>query len=272
MAERDVIRKTKRPLTETRCKEALAALGVEPGMVLLVHSSLSSLGWVCGGSATVILALQGLLRSYGTLVMPTHSGQLSDPEYWSAPAVPKSWWEEIRSSMPPFDPELTPTRGMGRIPELFRTQSGVYRSRHPNLSFAAWGGHALDVVDSHELEYGLGEGSPLARIYELDGWVLLLGVGYENSTSFHLAEYRTTYGKKREVTKYAPVVVDGHRRWKSFADINIDSSDFGRIGREFEKRHSKSVRVGQVGLATARLFPQRLSVDYAATWIRRKRR
>lgn len=272
MAERDVVRRTKEPLTGTRAVQAFQQLGLEPGMTLLVHSSLSALGWVCGGTPTVITALQEVLRSYGTLVMPAHSTDLSDPAGWSNPAVPKSWWEEIRANMPPFDPNLTPTRGMGTIAELFRTQTSVYRSMHPAYSFAAWGENAVTVVDDHELEYGLGERSPLARIYELDGWVLLLGAGYDSNTSFHLAEYRADYPKKRTTTAHAPVLVDGHRRWKAYEDVELDSSDFGRIGREFEKRHAKEVRVGKVGLATARLFPQRLCVDYAAEWMRRKRR
>jgi aminoglycoside 3-N-acetyltransferase len=272
MTERDVIRKTKEPLTLPRAIAAFQELGLEPGMTVLLHSSLSALGWVCGGAQTIILALQEVLRGYGTLLMPTHSADLSDPQYWSAPAVPRSWWTEIRETMPPYDPQMTPTRGMGRIPELFRTQPNVYRSIHPAYSFAAWGEQALELVDGHELDYGLGEKSPLARIYEAGGWVLLLGVGHDSNTTLHLAEYRGDYPRKRTVTGHAPVRVDGHRRWKSYEDIDLDSSDFPRIGREFERRYAKEIRRGRVGLATARLFPQPLCVDWATEWMRRRRR
>src|SRR5690349_7103098 len=61
------------------------------------------------------------------------------------------------------------------------------------VSFAAWGRHALPITANHALDYGLGEHSPLARLYDLDGSVLLLGVGYERRTSLHLAEYRAPY-------------------------------------------------------------------------------
>src|SRR5512137_1004372 len=120
MTEADAIaRSTRGPVTVSSLKTDLAALGVTPGMVLLVHSSLSALGWVCGGAQAVIQALTELLGPAGTLVMPAHSGGLGDPAQWRNPPVPESWWQTILDEMPPFDPALTPTRSMGVIAETF---------------------------------------------------------------------------------------------------------------------------------------------------------
>lgn len=273
MSERDVIQATPHgPVTEEQLVSDLAALGVTPGMVLLVHSSLSRLGWVCGGAVAVIRALQSAVRSYGTLVMPAHSGGLSDPELWENPPVPRDWWQSIRETMPAYDPEITPTRGVGVVTELFRTVPDVLRSSHPQVSFAAWGERAVEILANHTLEDSLGERSPLARVYDADGQVLLLGAGFETNTSFHLAEYRADYATKERVTLGAPVIVDGHRRWKSFSDINYCSDDFGEIGRAFLKSHKQAVRTGKVGEAACYLFPQRTCVDFAARWMHTHRR
>lgn len=273
MAEADVIAAhPDEPITQERIRSDLEALGLFPGSVVIVHTALSRIGWVCGGPVAVIGALQQQVRSYGTIVMAAHSGDLTDPESWENPPVPASWIPTIRETMPPYDPEVTPTRGLGRTPELFRTMPGVVRSRHPQLSFAAWGEQAVEIVTDHELEFSMGERSPLARLYDADALVLLLGAGFESNTSFHLAEYRAEYARKERIIQGAPVLVDGHRRWKTFTDINFTSDDFGEIGRAFLKSHTREIRTGRVGNATSHLFPQRLAVDFAVRWLHVHRR
>ena len=271
MGEGDVVKRTQRgPATVDSIAADLRALGVRPGQVLLVHSSLSALGWVCGGAVAVILALEKTVGVKGTLVMPAHSGDLSDPAAWENPPVPEGWWETIRRTMPPYDVDLTPTRGVGIIAESFRKQRGVWRSAHPQYSFTAWGANAERVTAEHMLDYGLGNGSPVGVIYDLGGWVLLLGAGHASNTSLHLAEYHASFRTKREVENGAPVTVAGKRRWARTRDIALDCSDFERIGECFE-RDSGCVRRGKVGDADAQLMPQRDLVDFAVAWMEEHR-
>jgi len=263
------------PQTPSALAADLRALGVTEGMTLIVHSSLSSVGWVPGGAQGVVEALQRAVGTDGTLVMPTHTGHLSDPARWRNPPVPETWWDAIRADMPAYDPDATPVYGMGAIPETFRKMKGVRRSNHPHLSFAAWGRHAEAVLAGHgddpdALAQPLGDASPIGRVYALGGSVLLLGVGHDSNTSLHLAEYRADYAPKETETCWAPVRIGGERRWISYVDLAFDTDDFARIGAEFAER-TGLVKDGRVGLAPALLMPQRELVDFATAWMAKHR-
>ncbi|MCG9132076.1 AAC(3) family N-acetyltransferase [Candidatus Poribacteria bacterium] len=272
MPEGQVVHKTKTLCTVESLQADFKALGIEKGMVLLVHSSLSAMGWVCGGAVAVIIALQEVLGETGTLVMPAHSTDLSDPSQWQNPPVPESWWQTIRETMPAYDPDLTPTRSMGKIAETFRKQNDVLRSAHPLHSFCAKGPQASYIIDNHSLAYGMGENSPLARIYDLQGFVLLLGVKHSSNTSIHLAEYRADFPTKRVVTEGAPISETGSRIWGTFENIDVDDSDFDHIGADF--LHSDAgelVQRGKVGIANCQRMPQRAVVDFAVDWLAKNR-
>jgi aminoglycoside 3-N-acetyltransferase len=249
-----------------RTRESLAAdlrqLGVTDGMLLIVHSSLRSLGWVCGGAVAVVQALIDAITPSGSLLMPAFTSHCSDPASWQDVRVPVDWWPTIRETMPPFDPRVTPTREMGQIVEVFRTWPGVLRSSHPMRSFVAWGQHAEQVIADHSLDYPLGEASPLARVYELDGWVLLLGVSHDRNTSIHLAEHRAPGSGQFE--HMSPVMEAERRVWKTYLDRGIGTVFFPQIGADFER--AGYARLGQVGSAAAKLFRQRDLVDHAVKW------
>ncbi|MFB0618889.1 aminoglycoside N(3)-acetyltransferase [Streptomyces sp. AGS-58] len=237
----------------------LRLLGVETGEILLAHSSLSSLGWVNGGAVAVVQGLLDALGPSGTLVVPAQSAQLSDPASWRRPPVPEEWWDRIRATMPPYDPRITPTLGVGVIPETVRTWPGALRSAHPQTSFAAVGRHARDITDGHAPDCRLGERSPLARLEELGARVLLLGAGYGSCTAFHLAEYRTPAPRVR-VGRPAP-----GGGWETVTEVSIDSARFEELGHDFER--DRPVVRGTVGAADVRLFPVADAVAYAERWL-----
>ncbi|MFP8890209.1 aminoglycoside N(3)-acetyltransferase [Natrialbaceae archaeon A-CW2] len=145
----------------------LRALGLQSGDELVVHSSLSSLGWVDGGADTVVDALKTVVGVEGTVVVPTFT-----------PFV-------VREE--PFDREGTPSQ-TGAVTETLRTRPNSIRSDHPTHSVAALGPAAEALTAGHELDQSLGRDSPLHRLAQRGGKVLLLGIGHERNSTLHVAE------------------------------------------------------------------------------------
>ncbi|MFW6162560.1 MAG: DUF4910 domain-containing protein [Planctomycetota bacterium] len=178
-------------LTRDDYLAALRAVGLEPGAVAMVHSSLSQFGYVEGGADTVIDALVDALGSEGTLAMP---------------GLSCSW-----VGRPPYDPAATPVR-VGAVPDRFRRRKGVLRSAHPTHSVLALGPLAERIVGDHPPERPVfSPQSPFGQLYDLDAVVVMLCPLAAN-TILHMAEERAGLlltdlvahvldaGRRREVT------------------------------------------------------------------------
>jgi aminoglycoside 3-N-acetyltransferase len=265
VSERDVIDRTPAPATESTLRADLAALGVGLGDTLVVHTSLSAMGFVIGGPQTVVTAFLQSVGAEGTVTMPSHSGDWSDPAEWENPPVPEAWWPTIRAEWPGFDPHLTPLRAMGAVAEALHRHPHTSRSDHPRVSHLANGAAASAIVASHALGSGLGDESPLGRLYDLDATVLLVGVGHANNTSLHLAEARADWPGKTTSRLGSAVLVDGERRWVEYDELDIDTDDFGAAGHDFERR-TGLVRRGRIGMAPTAAMPMRALVDHGTRW------
>jgi aminoglycoside 3-N-acetyltransferase len=219
-----------------------ACLGLKPGMIVMVHSSLGQVGWTEGGPITVIEALLDTLGPQGTLVMPAESPQLAEPTSHDA-----------------FDPLTTPTT-MGAIPEAFRSYPGTRRSHHPLVSVCANGRRAYEITAQHALEFCEGRATPFEKLYELDAWTLLLGVGFNRCTSLHYAE--SLVPNRRTMISRLPMIENGVRVWVEKLDMASDNgTHFPIVGQRFVA-HGQ-VRNGRVGGAAALLFRTRALVDFA---------
>ncbi len=266
----ELMARTESPSTRETIAADLRALGLATGDNVIVHSSVKAIGWVVGGAPTVVQALIDVVGDEGTIVTPSHSYGHTDPATWTSPRVRKDWISLIRETLPPFDPATTPTTHMGQIVEVFRTWPGTLRSRHPDASFCARGANAEFVTANHTYEMLQGNGSPLARLYDLDGKVLFIGVGYDRNTSFHLAEYRIDETPLRTTTTL--IEEGGKRKWQSFQQIdNMNDEWLRELGAAFEADNpDNTISIGKVGLAECRLFSQKAAVDFATGWLREK--
>jgi aminoglycoside 3-N-acetyltransferase len=215
---------------ETTLVEQLVHLGVERGGVLLVHASFRAVRPVDDGPLGVIRALREALGPQGTLVMPTMTDGASI-----------------------FDPRSTPTDAMGIIAELFWRQPGVVRSTHPGGSFAAEGPFAERICAPQPLSPPHGPDSPVGRVHDLDGQVVLLGVTHSENTTMHLAEAIA----KVPYSVSHPCVVEenGHARTVMVAETDHCCRGF-RVADEWLRPRGLQ-REGMVGNAHARLCRSR---------------
>lgn len=250
------------PLTGDQIAAELRRMGLARGDIVLTHTALSRLGWVVGGAQTVLAALREVLGAEGTLVMPGFSGQLTDPRRWEDPPVPADWHEPIMAAMPLFDPDATPTRGIGCLPEAFRALPQTARSDHPHVSFLGSGPRAEAVLAGHDLAGQLGPDSPLGRLHEMGAKVLLLGCGYDSCTAFHLAEYLVPGMAVRSVAM--PVRREqGRTIWVEVEDVVGFDAPLEQIGAYFEGGRWP-ISYGFDG--AARLFGFRDVVAAACAW------
>lgn len=248
----------------------LRRIGLNKGDNVMVHSSLKNIGYVCGGAQTVIEALIEVVGEEGTIMMPTQTWKNLDPVegvHWDAD---ESEWQIIRDNWPAYDKNITPTNTMGAVAEMFRSWPGSLRSDHPARSVAAWGKNAAYLTENHDLSNIFGEGSPIGKLYELNGKVLLLGVGYDKNTSIHLADVRANYESKHDCETYSAIMENGKRVWKKYDTLFVDGEDFDDIGSAFDKT-GKAI-IGQLGSSEIRLMNQREIVDFSVDWIEDNRK
>lgn len=253
------------PATISRISAGLLDLGVEPGDLICLHVSLSSLGFVAGGARAVIEgAIDAVGGDAGTVMMPSYSGDLSDPAEWRHPPVPAEWIDEIRRETPAYDPEKTPTRGMGAVAEYFRGYPGTQRSEHPQSSFAARGRQAAEVLHPHPLDNRFGPDGPLGRLAELGGKVLLLGAPYDTVSLFHMTQHLV--GRSNPVSKRAPVREGGATVWADYRDIDYPVDWFEDA--VLLLLDEGIAATGSVCGAHAVLMPAGRSVDSIVAWRR----
>jgi aminoglycoside 3-N-acetyltransferase len=254
----------------------LRSLGLCRGQDLLIHSSLRKVGPVDGGPATLLVALRAVAGPEATLVVPTETAQnsLTSRKFFAATTgFDADQLAAYVAAMPGFDPAATPSDGMGAFAEHVRTRPAAHRSNHPQVSFAALGPKAADCTSVHDLNCHLGERSPLGWLYAADAAILLLGVGYDACTAFHLAEYRLPSTRPQT---YHCFVAEGERRVeRTFTGIVLDDSVFNLLGQAMEAAAShgrtRGLRQGRVGSAPARLIPLRTAVDFADSWLALRR-
>ncbi|MET9019663.1 AAC(3) family N-acetyltransferase [Actinopolymorpha sp. NPDC004070] len=219
---------------------AFGRLGLRPGHHVLVHSSLSSMGHVAGGAATVVRALLDVVGPAGTVLAPTLTGN----EHVGPHA------EVV------FDLAESPS-WTGVIPATVRQWDGAVRSAHPTHSVAAIGAAARRLTEGHEdCLTPCGPGSPYARLAaDPDGMILLLGCDHESNTTLHHVEELAGSDYHLQPAPVSAVLVLPRRTERRDYWVHRYGTprNFAAIEPLLVQRGLQTT--GPVGAATARLMP-----------------
>lgn len=229
--------------TRSEIADQLRALGVQRGDVLLVHTSFRAIRPVDGGPLGFIEALRKALGPEGTLVMPS----------WPS------------NSDEPFDPMITPSSpSLGVVADVFWRLPDVRRSEHLH-AFAAAGPRGREITsDPLPLPPHIPE-SPVGRVRDLDGQVLLVGVGHDADTTLHLAELLADVPYR--VLKYCTVLQNGRPVRIDYGENDHCCARFALMDAWLRARGLQAE--GRVGHAQARLARARDIVAVAVEHLRR---
>lgn len=238
--------------------EALNSIGIVKGDLIEVHSSLKSFGYVVGGAEVVVQALMETVGEDGTIIMPFHNSNNTEPIDWQLPPISIGLIDEVRNNIPAFNSQTTTLRGMGAIVENFRLHDNTLISDHPCYALIGWGRLKEAILSNQKLNLPMGEGSPFERMYDLNAKVLLLGVDYDSCTGMHLAEY---FSKTNPIILQGSAVFEkGKRVWKKYLDVELNSEKFLEVGKKLESK--KLVNYVTIGNATVKSFDYKQAVAY----------
>lgn len=162
-------------ITKQLLVEDFKKIGLKKNDSVLVHSSLSKIGFVVGGPKTIIEALLEVIGIEGTLLFP------------SFPAIGRN--KTHLEEKPFFDIRNTPSQ-MGSITEYFRKLEGCKRSFHPTDAICAIGPLADYYTNSHFGQLTpYNEHSPFRKLCTKNGKILMLGTTLNGAcTNLHTLE------------------------------------------------------------------------------------
>ncbi len=266
------------PVRRSELANALRALGVPEGCVLLAHTSMRSIGWVVGGPETVVRALMDAVGPGGTVAAVASWSDIPlRMDEW-----PPDWQSAYLDEMPGFDPDHSEANPRyGRVPERIRSWPGSRKSAHPDQRVVAIGRQARWLTAPHALDDSFGACTPFARLVDCGGQVLMLGAPLRSLTLLHHAEAVVELPRKRRRTYSLPIATPDGTVWRTLHDIDVEHGPFPYeevvdrgidplegIAAMAEAALAAGVGVrGRVASADGHLFPAAALVKFAMRWL-----
>lgn len=250
----------------------LRSLGLRSGDLVMVHSSMRSVGPIVGGPNEMIEALLESVGHSGTVMMyvdwedGAQGYTKTDCETPLSPDQMDAW--------PAFDArKARADRSYGILPEFLRTWPGAVRSVNPGASVAAVGARADRICADHPLDYGYGPGSPFAKLVQAQGRVLLLGSPLANVTLLHFSEHMARLPNKRVIRYREKLLRRGEAEWVEIEEFDTAKPVVGAAPEDHFDQLMRAyldqaeVSTGMVGGARTYLFEADALHGFAVGWL-----
>ncbi|MBQ2881922.1 MAG: AAC(3) family N-acetyltransferase [Clostridia bacterium] len=160
--------------TKEQIHNQLKEMNAPQNKIVLAHSSLKAVGEVEGRGEGLLEALIEYFTADGGLFcVPTHT--------WAY------LLDENRFSLDMLSNETC----IGTLPNIAAGHPKAHRSAHPTHSIAVFGNDDLAEELIKEEQYCNSPASPKSahgKIYDRDGYILLIGVGHNRNTYIHCVE------------------------------------------------------------------------------------
>ncbi len=250
----------------------LTELGLGDGDAVMTHAALRSVGPMPERGATLVAAILEAIGPKGTLLAYTDWDTRYEQLFDTSGRIPAA----LADAVTPFDAVTSrATPDNGALPEIVRTWPGALRSGNAGASVAAVGARAEWFTADHPIDYGYGEGSPLAKLVAAGGKVLMVGAPLDRMTLQHHAEHLAAIPGKRVRRYEVPFAKDGRTVWRMVEEFNtsipvvagLPDDYFAEVVTQFLA--TGRGRRGKVGAANSVLVSAPEIVDFAVRWLER---
>lgn len=258
--------------TRASLRDDLIRIGVRAGDTVLLHAAMRAVGPLLNGPDILVTALLDVVGADGTIMVYTNWDTLHEELLDDDGRVLPEW----RDHVPGFDPAASrAVRINGVIAETVRTMPGARRSGNPAASMAAIGKQADWLTADHPQDYGYGEGSPLAKLVETGGRVLIIGAPWRKCTLIHHAEHLARIPDKVVVKYEVPFANVSGIFWRYIEEYETDEpvhpalpdNHIGQIVADFVD--AGNGKQGRIGSASSLLMDAQPLVAFAVDWLER---
>lgn len=160
--------------TKQDITEQLRSMGVPRDRVVLVHTSLRAVGEVEGrGEGFLDALIEHCTADGGLLCIPTHT--------WANPVREDTFKLDMMSN----------ATCIGTLPNIAAGDARGVRTPHPSHSMAVFGDPDRVAAFVAGEEHIVSPGDPrgcYGKIFDMDGRILLVGVGHNRNTYLHCVE------------------------------------------------------------------------------------